>query len=122
MSEIYKYKHQSRLPVVNSNSMTIAVYWAFEKIYNKNFILGNTIKGTNESVCFGSCKVNGFLVNNAEILQSIAIFTIGSERCTRKDIAFRKKGSVFNIKHIKHSQFMYDTKYNKAYSNKWWRR
>jgi hypothetical protein len=118
MSKIYKYKHDSILPIT-SNNRSLIVYHAFNKIYN-NYPFCSAITGTNEIVSFDSSEVNGFLINNAELLQSIAIFAIGNECTLLKEVAFRKKGSVFNIKRIKHSQFMYDTKYNRRYNGEWW--
>jgi hypothetical protein len=117
MSEIYKYKHQLRLPIASSDSMTIGIYCAFNDLYKDTYF--NNVS-TNDYIIFDNSRINGFLINNAELLQSIAIFTIGNKKYTHEDIAFRKKGSVFNIKHIKHSKFMYDTKYNRKYNGEWW--
>ena len=122
MSKIYNYSSLSKLPIPNNEGRTRKVYLAFRALYDKN-CYWDWCESTNNTYILLN-DLDGFLIDNIKAKAStssfepIKIFAIGNitrSMCIREDIALRKKGCMYNIKRIKRSKFMYDTKYRVIY-------
>jgi hypothetical protein len=116
MSKIYNYSSLSKLPIPNNEGRTRKVYLAFRALYDKNCYWGWCESTNNTYILLND--LDGFLIDNIKTptssFEPIKIFATGNNEsipCTHDDIALRKKGCMYNIKRIKRSKFMYDTKY-----------